>query len=410
MLLNQDLFCGVSAARGFLPCQDPLLVLPPVSILNIRLNDIAKDLPVLLSEKKLRLAIDALNTEYPSAVITLEEGDSQQKNVAILVLLMLAQAYVWESFSQPANKIPAVLAKNLYAICQQDQRFPTLTYTDYILHNWQLKNINDPISLENIEPIYTFTGTDDEAWFIKVHVVIEAVCGKALSSARKIYSLAEQLLVKNRYSPEFDQEKIFLMLLNDISGSLQEATLVLDRMTEYCRPDYFWNILRLYLNGWEKVNVLDQIGVSFDDVPTKDKVPVHKYRGASGAQSSIIPALDATLGIKHEIDGMFQTLLMFKHYMPIEHQIFIGILSRSKVRQVIKLSESLELRYAWEHAINQIKLFRQAHMKLISQYIYQAAGQQGINASEITGTGGTKIDDYLSARKKSTENTIETLA
>jgi indoleamine 2,3-dioxygenase len=47
------------------------------------------------------------------------------------------------------------------------------------------------------------------------------------------------------------------------------------------------------------------------------------FRGETGAQSSIIPALDAALGIAHAEDMLHRYLKEMRHYMPPKHRGFI---------------------------------------------------------------------------------------
>ena len=399
--------CATDAERGFLPRENPLTELPALSAFNIRLNQVVRAMPDLIGKKTFRAAIDDLNKEFPDASISFEKSKPRQKQVATLLLTMLAQAYVWEDLNAPKNSIPGVIAKPLYELCKHQQRFPTLTYADYILYNWRLKNPQQGISLENIDPIFTITGTKDEAWFIKIHVVIEATAGSALASAYKAYMLANSMLTESKYQYDASTEKELIALFEKIQQSLQAATAVFKRMKEECQPDYFWNTLRLYLNGWEKVKsaTAAEFGVRFEGVETRDKLPSHCYKGSSGAQSSIIPALDAALGVKHEINGMFQTLLAFKSYMPMEHQIFISVLSRGQISKVVKQSGSKALFSAWEKAVDQIKLFRMGHMGLVANYLHQPAAKTGIKREDIVGTGGTPIDVYLGSRHDATGQT-----
>jgi indoleamine 2,3-dioxygenase len=393
--------------RGFLPKTDPLSALPRSSEFNEALNQLSQQLPALLHKKKFRTAIDELNKKYAENFLKLERGNSAEKDTAILILALLAQAYIWEDNHLPASKLPSVLARNLYALCKSERRFPTLTYSDYVLNNWKLKAPEKGLQLDNLEPLFTFTATKDEAWFIVIHVAIEAAAAKALEAAQKAQWLC--------YSPvgELAPKDFPLLktLLDQIQTSLKEATGLLSRMYEHCQPDFFWKVLRPYLNGWEKVKKLtadgkEEIGVRFEGVPTKDLKPTHHYKGSSGAQSSILPALDAALGVTHEIDGMFQTLLLFKFYMPLEHQIVISLFSRSKIKQAVKLSHCPELWEAWEKAVEQIKAFRKGHLGLVAHYIYSAAEKQGVKREEITGTGGTGIHDYLVNRHESTQATL----
>lgn len=400
----------ISQERGFLPRQDPLDSLPSSSDFNQLLNGLIRKLPELLREKKFRATVDELNIVYGNSALSLQSGNKAQKDTAILILALLSQAYVWEDLKLPAAKLPAILAKNLYLLCKKERRFPTLTYADYVLNNWKLKVPEKGLTLTNIEPLFTFTASADEAWFIIVHVAIEAASAKALKAAQE----AQLLPYMNTDTlAEEDQNKLKI-LLEEMQSSLQEATQLLKKMNEHCRPDFFWNTLRPYLNGWEKVTQRtadgrEETGLRFEGVQTKDKKPSHNYKGSSGAQSSILPALDAALGVTHEIDGMYQTLLLFRFYMPIEHQILISLFSRSKIKQAVKLADSPEVKAAWEKAVEQIKYFRRGHLGLVAQYIYSAAADKGIKREEITGTGGTGIEDYLINRHQSTDATITRL-
>lgn len=395
---------SISATRGFLPERNPLTQLSPISIFNEKLNEIASNLPVLLKEKYLRSELDKLNLEYAGEKITLtEKNHDAEQQIAILILLMLAQGYIWENPDKPADFIPTILAENIYPYCKLTQRFPTLSYTDYVLQNWRLKNIQNDISLNNIDPIITFTNTTDEAWFIKIHVVIEKKCGKALHAAYQIWHLAYSI---NSISQYHVIEKICLQL-NEITNSINDALCILKKMVQGCNPDFFWSTLRYYLNGWEKVKIkttenIEEIGVKLNGI-TQNKL---RYRGASGAQSSIIQALDAALGIKHEIDNMHQIMLTYRQYMPSQHSLFIHFLSSSNIIQVIRTTCSQELVNAWKQAIDQLKLFRLEHIKLVSQYIYHPAEKRGADSHEITGTGGTSITDYLDNRYENTHKSM----
>jgi indoleamine 2,3-dioxygenase len=397
--------------RGFLPKENPRSGLPETSGFNLCLNQVAIMMPTLVKEKKFRQCIDELNVRFSGAIVTLEKADQRDKQAAIAMLTMMAQAYVWEDLKAPARSLPAVIAKSLYELCKNEQRYPTLTYADYILYNWRLLNPQDGFIPENICPLFTITGTTDEAWFIKIHVAIEAAAGVALDAVSKAYQLANTMLVKQTYICDANKEKELGHLLGQVRQSMRVATALLKRMAEACRPAYFWETLRLHLNGWEKIKSPDgkETGIRFEGVATTDQTPSHSYRGASGAESSIIPALDAALGVKHELNGMFQTLLSFKTYMPVEHQIKISLLSRSQISEVVRQSKSKTLFTAWEDAIHGVKCFRLGHMGLVAKYLHQEAEKNGIKREDIVGTGGTPIDTYLGERHQTTAKTPSNL-
>jgi len=385
---------SVDLSNGFLPGTRPVTKLPDNSEYHKRLNDIISNLPTLIKEKLLRKTIDDLDKEFVNAELSLEKGNKAQKNTAIMFIVAIAQGYIFEDTKNPANIIPAVIAKNLYLLCKSRQRFPMITYADYVLNNWRMKNPCGEITLDNIEPIFTFTGTTDEAWFIKIHVAIESACGQALRAAEATY-----LEAKNS-APD---TKKMSSALTAIAESLQKAIDVMHEMKTGCNPDTFWDIMRPYLSGWDKIKATgsDDLGVKFAGIRTKDTKPFD-FTGPSGAQSSIVPALDNALRIKHEIDGMFKLLLKFKEYMPNDHQAFIAHFSDSKIKTVVYKSGSPTLIDAFKSAIDAVQKMRGAHLGLVHQYIYKTAGARGIPAHVITGTGGAPIDGYLAGRYEDT--------
>jgi len=393
--------------RGFLTLDNPVSHLPLTSPLNIRLNHIISHLPELLRAGKLRQEVTALNAEMANATIDIDDGNIQQQNAAILILLMIAQGYVWENPCQPENMIPAILARNIYSLCKSQQRFPALTYADYVLYNWKLKDSSKEISLDNIEPLATFTGQSDEAWFITIHVVIEAVCGKALEAAFQASRLAH--VVKTTHQPWSPTVEIQLCeYLEKISLTLQEAMDILSKMQDGCDPHFYWSTLRHYLNGWEKVKTDTDNdanhGVYFDGVVIHGKMPKFRYKGPSGAQSSIMPALDAALGLNHDIDEMYQTLLAFQQYMPPNHMLFIQVMKLSELKHLIQTINSSALTEAWKNALHYLGVFRLEHLKLVQQYIYHPAEKQGLSTLDLTGTGGSPLSQYLGSRYESTRN------
>jgi indoleamine 2,3-dioxygenase len=380
--------------NGFLPSQEPAAALPEITEYQIQLNAIMRNLPALMKEKKLRETVDALNKEFPSPELQYNKLQKNQKDTALCFLTAIAQAYIFED-STPIKHIPGTIAKPLYKLCKSRQRFPTFTYSDYVLNNWKLIDKSKAVSLDNIEPIYTFTALPDEAWFIKIHVVIEAVAAKAIRSAH------EAMLESLRENP--DQSRIRIML-DQITSSLEDVVATIHQMKDGCNPALFWQTLRPYLGGWEKVKPADcnDQGVRFEGVESNDNKP-SAFSGPSGAQSSIIPALDAALKIKHNIDGMFKKLLEFKDYMPTQHQAMILQFANSKIKSVAKHSNDASLNEAYDRAVSAVKQVRGAHLALVHAYIYTPAAAQGIPADAITGTGGAPIKTYLHGRYNDTK-------
>lgn len=377
---------------GFLS-KDNLKELPVYSVLHGELNIIIKNLPELLNKKQLRLKIDALNKKYSHSKKIVLLSNTHEKNIAILMLTMLAQAYIWESLEKPANIIPDIIACNLEILSRSMQRYPIMSYRDYVLNNWYCIGPKNGITLDNIEPIFTLTGDISEKWFIKIHVVIEAL------SAPAIHALYEASLLNYMMNPhdslkyKSDEKYLIELLTHGVAASINKATKVLLKMKDHCVPEFFYQRLRPLLNGWD-----DKLGIMFE----KEQNMSHNYKGSSGAQSSVLPALDAGLGVKHEMNSMFQHLLTFQQYMPLEHQHFINQL---KIRAIIsKPYHSNEVTEALHCAVQEVQRFRFMHYHvIIHNFIAKPGVNKGVSSDMMTGTGGTDIDDYLLKRHSNTQ-------
>ena len=94
------------------------------------------------------------------------------------VVSFVGNAWVWGSMydlwrNTPADRIPVWIALPWYLLAERLGTTPSLSYAWYCLHNWQLINPEQPISLENTALINNFLGGFDEEGFVKIHLVIE---------------------------------------------------------------------------------------------------------------------------------------------------------------------------------------------------------------------------------------------
>ncbi len=84
------------------------------------------------------------------------------------------------------------------------------------------------------------------------------------------------------------------------------------RMPEGCDSDVYYFKVRPYIFGFNEVIYEG----AFGNQP-------QTFRGQTGAQSSIVPALVAALGLQHETTGLTQHLDIMKAYMPKPHREFV---------------------------------------------------------------------------------------
>ncbi len=376
----------VSLRSGFLPDTDPLTVLPE-SLAGWR--DIAIDLPKLLVAQCLRQAVDAMPIIKTESLKTIAELER-----AMLAFSFIGHAYVWGNGTVP-SAIPASLALPWYQVAKQLGRPPVLSYASYALHNWRRIKLTGPIALGNICLVQNFLGGLDEEWFILVHVDIEAKTGPALASL-----LAAQEAVAKKDVKTIAQE------LKTVGRVLDQVYATLLRMPERCDPYIYYTRVRPYIHGW-KDQPLFPNGLVYTDVTDYQGKP-QRFRGETGAQSSLIPALDAALGIEHKNDFMRHYLNEMRDYMPPKHRQFIEALEAGpSIRQFVteEMRSDKELGDVYNECVHWIELFRTKHLEYATNYVFKQHELTASNPATV-GTGGTPFIPYLQKHRDETADAL----
>jgi indoleamine 2,3-dioxygenase len=374
----------VSFERGFLPASDPLEAVPK---LLLGWQKIAAELPKLLVSQRLRQAIEAMP-------IVNAEGleDSAELERAMLAFSFIAHAYIWGGGPVPQS-LPASLAKPWYQISSKLGRPPVLSYPSYALHNWRRIDPQAPIELGNICLVQNFLGGLDEEWFILVHVEIEAKAGPVLTSL-----VVAQEAVSNQ-----DATTLALELLS-VAQNLGRIYATLLRMPENCDPYIYYNRVRPYIHGWKDQPIFPQ-GLTYTDVAEYEGKP-QRFRGETGAQSSLIPSLDAALGIEHQNDFMRHYLNEMRDYMPAKHRRFIEDLEAgSSIRQFVTehMKSNKDLADNYDKCVHWVEQFRNKHLEYATNYIFKQHELHASNPATV-GTGGTPFIPYLEKHRDETAN------
>lgn len=365
---------------SFLPAIDPLLSLSPTFK---PWDNLARDLPKLLVSDHLRSTLEQMPL-FPHEKLT----SDQEYERAMLIFSYFAHAYVWSGFYQPIDRLPATIAVPWFQIAKFLARPPVLSYASYALNNWRRLNPDLGIQLGNIALVQNFLGGIDEEWFVLVHIEIEAHAIPGLSAI-----LPAQLAAKNK---SFESLLQNLMVM---ASSLKNMCATLNRMPEHCDPYIYYHRVRPYIHGWENNPALPD-GMIYSGVEEYAGKPV-KFKGETGAQSSIIPALDCALGIEHQENPLKTHLLDMQNYMPPQHRKFLAeIAIGASIRQaVIDYHDQYpQLRLCYNECLQLLYDFRVTHLSYAAQYIQKQSQTSTGNPTDI-GTGGTPFMLYLRQHK-----------
>ena len=370
----------IDPVRGFLPSQDPLLSLGEA------FDDwegVAHGLPKLLMTSRIRSLIESL-PPFPTAALRNE----RETRRAMGLLSYLGHAYVWGEPGVP-KVLPAVLARPWAEVAAKQGRPPILSYASYALDNWYRIDEDGPIECGNICLIQNFLAGMDEEWFILIHVDIEARAAEAITS------LPACLLAAVNQDAESLKSH-----LGKVLHSLDEMNRVMNRMPEFCDPYIYFHRVRPYIHGWKNHPEMGEGLVyegCFEGKP-------QSYRGETGAQSSIVPCLDAMLGVQHADDPLKEYLLEMRTYMPPKHRAYMeAIESTGGIREFVFSAGQAELSELYDACVEGVRKFRATHLEYAASYIYKQLQTDKNNPSAV-GTGGTPFMVYL---KKHRDETAE---
>jgi len=385
----------ISPEQGFLP-QDPLENLPDCAVLN----HLGHELPKLLSTRTVRQYIGEQRELLPSIPSTWRMEDYR---AAMRILSFAGHAYVWEEPDQPVSAVPSQLAKPWHEVAQKLGRPPVLSYASYALDNWRRLDRTQPIELDNIVLLQNFLGGLDEEWFVVVHIQIERQAGSGLVG-----------LVRAMNGAAEDKESEVWLGLNSLASAQTAMRDTLLRMKERCDPYVYYNRVRPYIHGWKNSPTLPN-GLTYQGVEPYAEQP-QQFRGETGAQSSIVPSLDAGLGIVHVPDPLTVYLQEMRGYMPPRHRAFLEALEKTTdeagrpllsgyVRD--RKSRNSDLWAAYCLCIDLLAQFRQIHIGYADSYIYRQHQAHKSNPTAV-GTGGTPFMTYLQKHLDETKQTIAT--
>ncbi|GIL76253.1 hypothetical protein Vretifemale_5731 [Volvox reticuliferus] len=202
-----------------------------------------------------------------------------------------------------------------------------------------------------------------------------------------------------RAAAEGDSDAVVAGLIS-IAEALRDMQATLARMGEKCDPYIYYQRVRTPMSGWRNNPDLPQ-GLVYEGVSTE---PMQLY-GETGAQSSVVHAFDAGLGIQHDQVWLRDYLDTMVLHMPPAHRAFLRRLATANsgptnVRSYVQRVATAELRDAYNAAVEELERFRSQHRAFAHSYIAKWARK------ETTGTGGSDFMPALTGYKDTTSRHV----
>ena len=133
--------------------------------------------------------------------------------------------------------------------------------------------------------------------------------------------------------------------LETVARALEGMHQTLLRMPEHCDPYIYYHRVRPFIHGSQLHPV------AYDGVAEYDGAP-QTFHGETGAQSTIVPCLDAVLGIRHRLDELRVYLMEMRRYMSPGHVAFLSQLeARASVRDFVLTPGDAALRDAYDACV-----------------------------------------------------------
>jgi indoleamine 2,3-dioxygenase len=349
----------------------------------------AERLTGLISSTRLRHFLDKL----PDPLIEdwAKTAPEEQVRAAMVRYSFLVQAYVWGEPATPAQ-LPANLARPIVAIADRLGQAPLLPYSGYVLDNWARIDKTAPLTLDNVRMVQNFAGGEDENWFVLIHIAIELEAGVLLDCAVKLVTASKA-----------GDAATCEALLDEMNTAWDKIYAIFWRMPEHCDPYVYFNRVRPWIHGWANNPALDG-GLIYQGVEKYAGKP-QPFRGQTGSQSSIVPAMDALFGVAHSDDPLKSFLDELHHYRPVPHRRFIeDVAAQSDLRAFVSGSSSQSLKDAFNANLEQVARFRTRHLEYAASYINKQASALPGNDPDV-GTGGTPFMKYL--KKHRDENAAQ---
>ena len=330
------------------------------------------------------------------------------------VLSFIMHIYVHSAPPEAEIRIPAPITIPLLQVCAQLQLPPVNTYTDNVLYNWTLKSPSSGLpSISNLRCQTLFTGTKDEEEFYLSSTRIELRGVEILELMR--------ITMDEAFVGDSIAIRRITTYLQAISRVIIELKGYLLAVKEGCDPNVFYRDIRPWFRGEDSdPRGRKWIFEGLEDHPELE-APT-ELSGPSAGQSPLIHALDIFLGVDQYSHSPLAAekaafLARMQSYMSRHHRNFLRHLSANPrpLRTLVKTAGDSALLEAYNAAVQSLKVFRDAHMIIVTLYIVLPAKRARAGAlttdkeqrkTTLQGTGGTDLVMFLKGVRDKTADAL----
>jgi indoleamine 2,3-dioxygenase len=173
-----------------------------------------------------------------------------------------------------------------------------------------------------------------------------------------------------------------------VTSAISAATDALMAIEKWCDHHVFYHRVRPFLAGWPAP------GIRFEGVDDRPRI----LAGGSAAQSSLIQAFDAGLGITHDAPSTSGFLGGMRRFMPAGHRRFLDDLRAGpSVREFAGADRDPEPVEAYDGAVRALTALRHKHIGIAARYVRRFERDDGGK-----GTGGSDFVHFLRTSKEET--------
>lgn len=321
----------------------------------------------------------------------------KERRRAILLLGIFAHAWVWLPYvsgiaDRPEYFIPEQISVPLHQIAEIFARPPILTNSDLFDYNWRQNNLNEDVSIHNLDILNGFLENDAEKYFYLIYFLMTWKGELVIQAMLKIQKSLEEISCVD--------ELFFLKIaenLDAMAKSLEEIRQNLAQVFSKINKEEWFNKVKYFSLGWNNKDMFPN-GVVYKGVEAYSEQGQFFY-GPSGFQYSVFQCLDAFLDVKHE---GYTNQVDARLYMPSNQTNIINAIENSpKLRTLLtefrvgakKITIDIDSKSyrsvttSYNNCIRQVKNIRGLHFGVVSKYLTKMILQE-LEDKIILTTGG----------------------